>query len=53
MKGDQGPKPIFGNINGTLNCTSGQTVFNWNAYDWDINQNGAMNFDDSTIPFGK
>ena len=53
MKGDEGPQNIDGNIDGKLNCSSGQTVFNWTAYDWSINQNGAINFDGSTIPFGK
>ena len=53
MKGEERPKPIFGNSDGALNCSSGQSVFNWTAYDWSINQNGAMNFDGSTIPFGK
>ena len=52
-KGDERPKPIYGNINGTLNCSGGLSVFNWTAYDWSIDQNGAMNFDGSTIPFGK
>ena len=53
MKGDKGPKAIFGKIKGTLNCTSGQSVFNWTAFDWSIDQNGTMHYDDSTIPFGK
>lgn len=53
VKGDERPKPIFGNIKGTLNCSSGQSVFKWDAYDWSIDQNGVLNFDGSTIPVGK
>ena len=53
MKGDERPKPIFGNSKGTLNCSSGQSVFKWNAYDWSIDINGVLNFDGSTIPVGK
>ena len=52
-KGDERPKPIFGKRKGTLNCSSGQSVFKWDAYDWSIDQNGVLNFDGSTIPVGK
>ena len=51
MKSATRPHPIFG-TNGGLNCSNGQSVFGWNAYQWKIEQNGDVEIDGSHIPFG-